>query len=262
MRCGKSQASLLDIENAYQDSHEAHESSQACAPRPAINRIFYLFLFVLTTVWLPLPRNVYATWLYTTGENSGESLQLKDEDKIEFTAKRKFHYFISRDREKDRGPGAIVVLVFRNYIQESRLRSEYRSQILLYRSDFPICQNEYDGTIRTELYSKYHQNSIGNPQLRNRFHAEFDKNKRTDFPVDRRARYLFPELRDRERNNEEPPIKRAYLISYSGIAKEGSLIPFKIGLSGPFASVLIVVRELNPDPAIGPKFRQMKLNRK
>ena len=211
MRCDKFQRSLLDIENAYQDSQEAHESSKACDPRPAINRIFYLLLLVLTLVWLPLQQNVYATWLYTTGDNSGESMKLKSGDKIEFTAKRKFRYFISRDREKDRGPGAIVALVFRNYIQESRLQSEFRSQILLYRSDFPISQ-EYSGTIRTQLYSRYHQNRIGNPQLRNRFHAEFDENKRTDSPVERLAYYLFPQLQGRERINEEPPLKRAYLI--------------------------------------------------
>lgn len=271
MRCGKAQCSLLDIEDAYRDFQEAQESSEACDPPPAINRIFYPFLLVLTMVSLPLQQNVYATWLYTTDENSEESIQLKNGDEIKFTAKRKFQYFISRDHEKYRRSGAIVVLVFRNYTQEWPLQSEFRSKTLLYRSELSISQKEcqkehsvtkYSGTIRTKLYSRYHLNQIGNAQLRNQFHAEFDKNKRTDSPVDKLAYYLFPQLQGRERNNEKPPLKRAYLIIYSGIAKEGSLIPFEIGLSDSFASVLIIVRELHPDPAIDRIPRLITLNRK
>jgi hypothetical protein len=154
-----------------------------------------------------------------------------------------FFYGLNRD-EVNRSEGAILIKVIYQYdsgIEDVCIQNKER--IGLYRNESPLV-NEVDINYDKGHYKAYHQSGRG--ELYNIFHGSFQRDRekpkeRTDQPPARRERFLFPE----KQWTREDARERSYLLFYSGVGKEGTWIPFWVGIDRHISLLLLSVIDLS-----------------
>ena len=141
-----------------------------------------------------------------------------------------------------------MVKVINLYEEGTESISETAKLTYLYRNGFPAKPKLPDDqeTIGRNWYTLYHKGEIANYFLRNRFHAIFPVNEKTD-DGERRKGFLFT---SKEKWNPKISRQKAYLIYYKGVDEPGTWVDFDMVATKEMSEILISIIDLG-QPGMG-----------